>query len=145
LAESYTYDLVGNLTSKTDRKSQTIQYVYDALYRLSSKTYPDSTSVEYAYDLAGKVQQVSDPTGTYGFSYDNMGRLIGTSTQYAFLPGFNFQNAYGYDADWIDWGASAMRAGVSELKTITAISYDCSLRMPKREQCSSQGSAYLWR
>ena len=71
---------MGNLLSKTDRKNQTIQYVYDALYRLSSKTYPDTTAVEYAYDLAGKVQQVSDPTGTYGFSYDNMGRLLGTST-----------------------------------------------------------------
>ena len=96
--ESYNYDLVGNLLSKTDRKNQTIQYVYDALYRLGSKTYPDQTSVEYAYDLAGKVQQVSDPTGTYGFSYDNMGRLIGTSTQYSYLPGVNFQNAYTYDA-----------------------------------------------
>jgi RHS repeat-associated protein len=84
--------------SQTDSKNQTIQYVYDALHRLSSKTYPDTTAVEYAYDLAGKVQQVSDPTGTYGFSYDNMGRLIGTSTQYAYLPGFNFQNAYTYDA-----------------------------------------------
>ena len=98
LQESYTYDAVGNLLSKTDRKNQTIQYVYDALYRLSSKTYPDSSGVEYAYDLAGKVQQVSDPTGSYGFAYDNMGRLIGTSTQYAFLPGLNFQNAYTYDA-----------------------------------------------
>jgi RHS repeat-associated protein len=98
LMESYTYDLVGNLLSKTDRKNQTIQYVYDALYRLTSKTYPNQTSVEYAYDLAGKVQQVSDPTGTYGFSYDNMGRLIGTSTQYSYLSGFNFQNAYTYDA-----------------------------------------------
>ena len=84
--------------SQTDRKNQTIQYVYDALYRLTSKTYPDTTAVEYAYDLAGKVAQVSDPTGTYGFSYDNMGRLIGTSTQYSYLPGFNFQNAYSYDA-----------------------------------------------
>ena len=98
LQESYTYDLVGNLLSKTDRKNQTIQYVYDALYRLASKTYPDQTSVEYAYDLAGNVQQVSDPTGSYSFAYDNMGRLIGTTTQYAFLPGLNFQNAYTYDA-----------------------------------------------
>ena len=46
----------------------------------------------------GKIQQVSDPTGTYAFAYDNMGRLIGTSTQYSFLPGHNFQNSYGYDA-----------------------------------------------
>ena len=29
---------------------------------------------------------------------DNMGRLIGTSTQYTFLPGHNFQNLYTYDA-----------------------------------------------
>ena len=57
-----------------------------------------STNVEYYYDLAGKVSQVSDPTGTYGFTYDNMGRLTGTSTQYAFLPGINRQNAHPYDA-----------------------------------------------
>ena len=49
-------------------------------------------------DLVGKIQQVTDPTGTYGFSYDNMGRLIGTTTQYTFLPGHNFQNGYTYDA-----------------------------------------------
>jgi len=54
--------------------------------------------VEYAYDLANKVLQVSDPTGTYGFAYDNMGRLVGTSTSYAFLSGPTFTNSYTYDA-----------------------------------------------
>src|SRR6266436_4495567 len=49
-------------------------------------------------DLAGKIKQVSDPTGSYGFAYDNMGRLIGTTTQYVFLPGITYSNAYGYDA-----------------------------------------------
>ena len=83
LSESYGYDAVGNLTSKTDRKNQTIQYVYDALNRMTQKTYPDSTSANYVYDLVGKIKQVSDPTGTCGFAYDNMGRLIGTTTQYA--------------------------------------------------------------
>jgi RHS repeat-associated protein len=97
LAEYYAYDLVGNLTSKTDRKGNTIQYVYDALYRLSSKTYPDTTSVEYAYDLANKVLQVADPTGTYGFAYDNMGRLISTTTNYVFVAG-TYTNSYTYDA-----------------------------------------------
>ena len=98
LYETYGYDAVGNLLSKTDRKNQTIQYVYDALDRMTSKTYPDSTSANYVYDLVGKIQQVTDPTGTYGFAYDNMGRLTGTTTQYSFLPGHNFQNAYAYDA-----------------------------------------------
>ena len=98
LIETYGYDSVGNLTSKTDRKSQTIQYVYDALYRLTYKVYPDSTSANYVYDLVGKIRQVTDPTGTYGFAYDNVGRLVGTTTQYSFLPGYNFQNSYSYDA-----------------------------------------------
>ena len=52
----------------------------------------------YVFDLVGKIKQVSDPTGTYGFAYDNMGRLIGTTTQYSFLPGPTFSNAYTYDA-----------------------------------------------
>jgi RHS repeat-associated protein len=98
LTETYSYDQLYNLTSKTDRKGQTIQYVYDSLYRMTSKTYPDETSASYVYDLVGKIQQVTDPTGTYAFAYDNMGRLIGTSTQYVFLPGYNFQNSYSYDA-----------------------------------------------
>jgi len=55
--------------------------------------------VQYTYDLVGKVLQVNDPTGTYGFSYDNMGRLTGTTTQYSFLLGTTFTNSYSYDAD----------------------------------------------
>jgi RHS repeat-associated protein len=97
-AETYAYDAIGNLTSKTDRKGQTIQYVYDALNRMTQKDYPDSTSVEYVYDLVGKIKQVTDPTGSYGFAYDNMGRLIGTTTQYSFLPNQTFTNSYTYDA-----------------------------------------------
>ena len=46
----------------------------------------------------GKIQQVADPTRTYVVAYDNMGRLIGTTTQYTFLPGHNFSNTYTYDA-----------------------------------------------
>jgi RHS repeat-associated protein len=99
LAETYTYDAAGNLASKKDRKGQSILYVYDALNRLTFKQYPDSTAVDYVYDLAGKIKQVTDPTGSYGFAYDNIGRLIGTTTQYSFLPGLSFSNSYGYDAN----------------------------------------------
>src|SRR6202034_687813 len=97
LAEYYNYDLVGNLLPKPDSKGNTIQYLYDTLYRLTQKTYPDTTNVEYAYDLANKVLQVNDPTGTCGFAYDNMGRLVGTSTSYAFVTG-TYSNSYTYDA-----------------------------------------------
>jgi RHS repeat-associated protein len=97
--ETYEYDADNNLTSRTDRKGQTILYVYDALNRLTQKTYPDSTTAEYTYDLVSKVLGVTDPSGTYGFSYDNMGRLTGTTAQYSFLSSTTFTNAYTYDAD----------------------------------------------
>jgi YD repeat-containing protein len=48
------------------------------------------------YDLVVKIKQVTDPTGVYGFAYDNIGRLIGTTTQYTFVTG-TFTNAYTYD------------------------------------------------
>ena len=87
--------------------------------------------MEYAYDLAGKVQQVSDPTGTYSFAgacpergrRDNMGRLIGTTTQYAWLPGLNFQNAYTYDA------ASNRASLTAPDSSITTYGYDTLNRL----------------
>src|ERR1700688_4917995 len=85
-------------SAAAEARTQAEEYVYDALYRLTSKSYPDQSSVEYAYNLAGKVLQVFDPTGTYGFAYDNMGRLIGTTTQYTFLPLVTETNSYAYDA-----------------------------------------------
>jgi RHS repeat-associated protein len=97
LAESYTYDAMNNLLTKTDRKQQTISYGYDALYRLTSKTYPDSTAVNYVYDVLSRLTQVSDPSGTYTFGYDNIGRLVGTGTQYSFLSSA-LNNSYTYDA-----------------------------------------------
>jgi len=96
--ETYGYDNVGNLTSKTDRKNQLITYTYDQLNRLTQKAYPDTSTVNYTYDNDSRLTQVTDPTGTYQFMFDNMGRLTGTSTQYAFLTSRSFTTSYGYDA-----------------------------------------------
>jgi RHS repeat-associated protein len=98
LIESYGYDAANNLTSKTDRNNQTIIYNYDALGRLTSKSYPDGSGVSYTYDLAGRMTEVQDGTGTYGFTYDNMGRLTQTTTDYAFDAAGAYSMEYGYDA-----------------------------------------------
>jgi RHS repeat-associated protein len=96
--ETYAYDLVSNLTSKADRKGQVINYSYDELGRLTKKQYPDATSVAYTYDAASRLTQVQDPTGTYGLTYDNLGRLTQASAVYSFLAGKTFAVSYSYDA-----------------------------------------------
>jgi RHS repeat-associated protein len=98
LTETYSYDAVGNLTGKTDRKGQAISYTYDQLNRLTQKTYPDTTTVNYTYDNDSRLTQVVDPTGTYSFTFDNMGRLTATTTSYSFLTSRTFTTAYSYDA-----------------------------------------------
>src|SRR5260370_25975204 len=44
------------------------------------------------------MKRGDDTRGTYAFAYDNMGRLIGTTTSYSFLTSRSFTNAYTYDA-----------------------------------------------
>jgi RHS repeat-associated protein len=73
--------------------------------------------------LVGKIRQVSDPTGVYGFAYDNMGRLIGTTTQYSFLPGQTYTNAYSYDA------ASNRKSLTAPDGSITTYGYDSLNRL----------------
>ncbi len=96
--ESYSFNNLNALTSKTDRNGQAISYIYDFQERLSRKTYPDSSTVIYTYDPASRLTQVVDPTGTYSFSYDNMDRLSQTTTNYAFDTAGNLTVQYGYDA-----------------------------------------------
>jgi YD repeat-containing protein len=51
----------------------------------------------YLDDPLSRLTQVTAPSGTYSFTYDNLGRLVGTGTQYPFLSG-TLTNSYTYDA-----------------------------------------------
>jgi RHS repeat-associated protein len=73
-------------------------YTYDQLNRLTQKSYPDTSTVNYTYDLDSRLTQVTDPTGTYSFTFDNMVRLTQAVSQYSFLTSRNFTTSYSYDA-----------------------------------------------
>ena len=104
------------------------------LNRLTQKTYPDTTTVDYTYDLVGKVLNVNDPTGTYAFAYDNMGRLIGTTTSYSFLGSRNFTNAYTYDS-------ASNRTGFTDPESgSTTYTYDTLNRLTSLVPPSAFGS-----
>src|SRR4029077_6297321 len=78
--------------------------------------------------------QVNDPTGTYAFAYDNMGRLIGTTTSYSFLTSRNFTNAYSYDA-------GSNRTGFTDPENgSTTYSYDTLNRLTSLAPPSAFGS-----
>jgi RHS repeat-associated protein len=141
LTETYTYDADNDLLSKTDRKSQTIQYAYDALNRLTQNAYPGGATVGYSYDGDSRLTQATDSTGTYQFTFDNMGRLTGATTSYSFLTGRNFTNAYSYDA-------ASNRTGFTDPENgLTAYTYDTLNRLktlapPSAFSTSSFGFSY---
>ena len=133
LIETYIYDAIGNLLSKTDRKHQTITYTYDPLQRLTSKRYQDTTQVNYTYDAASRLTQVTDATGTYQFAYDNMGRLTQTSTAYSFVSGQPLTVGYAWDA------ASNLTTMTDPQGGDTTYTYDtlnrlATLKNPQRNQ-----------
>jgi RHS repeat-associated protein len=66
--------------------------------RLVRKVYPDYSQANYTYDAAGRLTQVTDPSGTYAFYYDNMSRLTSAATNYSFLNIGYKGVSYGYDA-----------------------------------------------
>jgi YD repeat-containing protein len=105
LYETYSWDNLGQMTRRTDRKGNAVYYYYDYQNQLYQKLYPDSSTVNYTYDAAGRLTQVQDKnylgnvvTGTYGFAYDNMGRLTSTTTNYVFDTAGTYTVQYGYDA-----------------------------------------------
>jgi len=129
LVETYGYDANNNLTSKTDRKNQTILYSYDALNRLTKKTYPDSTTVTYNYDADDRLTQAQDATGTYAFTYDNMGRLTVAGSDYSFDTAGNYTVQYGYDAasnrtSMKDPQSVATTYGYDVLNRLNALTYN---------------------
>ena len=85
LSTTYTYDVMGHLTSTTDAEENTTYYRYDALGRQthvidalcsdSELTDPDHT-IKTTYDEMGNVVAVTDQSEhTTNYEYDALGRL----------------------------------------------------------------------
>jgi len=66
----FTYDAVGNLSTKTDPLGNTTTFTYDALNRLVQKEYEDDSYVAYEFDASGNMTEASDGTITFEFTYD---------------------------------------------------------------------------
>lgn len=121
--ESYTWDANDNLQKRTDRANQAINYYYDYQSRLVRKLYPDSSQVNYTFDATGRLTQVSDASGVYAFTYDNMNRLTVAGANYSFDSVGNYTVKYGYDA------ASNRKTMTDPQNLNTAYGYDTLNRL----------------
>jgi uncharacterized protein RhaS with RHS repeats len=88
-ADSYIYDLMGNLTQATDRRGKITTYCYDSLNRRSlvgfgTITTPGAcaagsnyeSTIAYTYDKGDRLLRAVDSTnGTITRGYDDLDRL----------------------------------------------------------------------
>jgi len=88
------YDYGGNRTTLSDAMGRVTTSGYDALNRLSSLTYSDGATpnVAYTYSPTSQRATMTDGTGTTGYTYDALDRVITTTN------GAGQTLGYGYDA-----------------------------------------------
>ena len=78
---SATYDALGNRTSVTDTRSNTIEYEYDLLDRLMRESgpvgVPEEMTEEMDYDPVGNLVSLINADGETTYGYDANDRLVG--------------------------------------------------------------------
>jgi RHS repeat-associated protein len=79
---SYAYDVLGDLTTVTQRigtsgSTQTRSFAYDSLKRLTSATNPENGVINYQYDANGNLTVKADPRGVSAhYAYDALNRPV---------------------------------------------------------------------
>jgi len=104
----YEYDAVNRIAAKTYPQGITVKYEYAAGYDLKSITVRKGNSIRYreiySRDAAGNLTQIKDLSGTHGFQYDPLNRLV--SAQYA--------NGYGQEFKYDRAGNIIRSAAIPE-------------------------------
>jgi YD repeat-containing protein len=95
----YAYNSTGDLISKTDGNGVITSYTYDARHRMTSISYPaDPTrNVSFTYDGAGRLNGMTDISGTTTYTHNVMGRVTSASWTPA-GSALTLVLAYNYDA-----------------------------------------------
>lgn len=116
---SFTYDVNGNVVTRTTPDNATVSYAYDALNKLTGITYPNAGGVSFTYDANGNRTSMTDASGTTYYAYDQFNRLA--AVQY---PGI-FPMFYDYDS------SGNLTTIVYPDGTVVTYEYDSSNRLWK--------------
>jgi RHS repeat-associated protein len=114
-AVAITYDSLSRIHTITGGNGQMRTYSYDPLDRVTQIEYTNGPTLTYTYDADGNVTYTSDPSGTYGYSYDALNRLTQQVGPIASI-------AYAYDA-------ASNLTGLTDGSGTTTYTYDADNRL----------------
>ena len=122
LEENFTYDLAGNLLTKTDQAGRVTTFYYDNADRLTSTIDPAQKTTVYEYNARSQMTAVVDAINQrYEFLYDPLGRVTqekkGTATK-SFV-----YDAAGNRSQRTDYNSAVTNYSSDALNRLTTISY----------------------
>jgi RHS repeat-associated protein len=101
-SESFTYYPDGLLKTKTDGNGATISFEYDPVGKLIKKCYPDGSHQDLSHDAVGNRTSMTDSTGTYTYSRDDLYRLTGVTLPSGKSIGYSY-DIQGLRAEMTDY------------------------------------------
>ncbi|MFA9464179.1 MAG: RHS repeat-associated core domain-containing protein [Velocimicrobium sp.] len=139
LAEEYSYDIVGNLTSYTDPKKNknadgvTVSYQYDALNRIVGVKNAENQMTNVSYTTLGEISAVTLNVGSYSTniytkSYDERGSII-SKNQNA-----NVDTSYSYNT------IGLQTKTIDRNKNVQTLTYDGLNRLIEYGKTNSDGT-----
>ncbi|MGB0743337.1 MAG: LamG-like jellyroll fold domain-containing protein [Opitutales bacterium] len=79
--ETYLYNAWGELQSRTDFKGHVTTYTYDDMSRILTEradatAFPTEVGITYTYDALGRIETMTDASGSTTHDYDARGNLL---------------------------------------------------------------------
>lgn len=94
---TYSFNVVGDLATATDAAGKLTTYEWDSLKRLKSRTSGGAVE-SFIYDGGsygiGLLTQVTDPSGSVAYTYNQAGELTGQTNV---IAGVSYQSGWDYD------------------------------------------------
>ncbi len=129
---SYSYDIIGNLTSIKDANLHTTSYEYDALNRRTATIIPLGQRSTTSYNAIGNVTSSTDFNGqTIAYTYDVMNRLKTKQL------GANNSVSYSYTA-------TGLMSSTIDARGTTSYNYDQRDRLIKQTETDGQTLQYTY-
>jgi RHS repeat-associated protein len=91
----FEYDIMGNAIAMTYPDGSKVSLTYDKVGRLASRTNRRGQITRYSYDSFGRFNKITTPEGVTIFQYDNRDRLISLQA-----PTYYYKYRYGVTSDW---------------------------------------------